>query len=60
MCENVPISATIAASGFSVERLLHFLTTLDRDLETTIRPKTPGSAGSTNSHHSCLIRSWTP
>jgi predicted XRE-type DNA-binding protein len=31
--------ANYRLEGFSVERLMHFLTALDRDIEITIRPK---------------------
>jgi predicted XRE-type DNA-binding protein len=31
--------ANYRLEGFSVERLMHFLTALDRDVEITIRPK---------------------
>ena len=31
--------ANYRVEGFSVERLMHFLTALDRDVEITIRPK---------------------
>jgi predicted XRE-type DNA-binding protein len=36
---KVSALANYRLKGFSVERLMHFLTALDRDVEITIRPK---------------------